>query len=236
MPEKEEDVKVNSSLSKNPSTVVTPVVATAESSSKDNVIIATASIKTSRDISVAGLEVSCAKVDTASAKKSTDSRFQKTRSFSAVEDNPEKKGPATKSSGLKEFPFKDVAHSRSEQLEVQQKDAKASVGDQSSENIPASHLNDGLEGKSKVFRASGDTFGKDYDFGEQPMSLQYDTTSVKIPNELQTSKNSQRSGRDLTELNIEIIRERKGRFSHANARPRLELTTYISIFRNFRLS
>ena len=167
------------------------------------------------------------------SQKSLDGRHvQKTRSFSAVEDVPAKKIPVSKSKELKEFLAKDVAHSRSEHLEVQQQSGQDETSDGHSDPkaLSAGHDN-AIDRRSanKLAIIDGDSLIKEYDYHDQPASLQYDTTSVKIPSESRASSDVRKSGRDLTELGLEIIRDRLNKNDRAHSRPRLDSKTYPQI-------
>lgn len=178
-------------------------------------------------------EVTSIKTTPTAIQKSSESRHsQKTRSFSAGEETPEKKISTSKSKELKEFPFKDVAHSRSEQLAIQQQSGAeddASVRSKMKTSISAKGESAvaSKSGGTKVSVVSGDALARQYDYHDQPMSLQYDMTSVKISDESRTCSDVRKSGRDLTELGMENMRDRKsGRPNQSNSRPRLECFPY----------
>lgn len=150
-------------------------------------------------------------------------QFQKTRSFSAVEEAPEKVPFSAKSKDLK-FPFKDVAHSRSEQLADQQ---QPSADDSSQVASPTyDDKEETVDVNKRVSVVSGDIMMRQYGYHDQPVSLQYDTTSVKIPDDTHARKDIRKSGRDLTELGMENMRDRgSGRQNRSNARPRSDSIT-----------
>lgn len=181
--------------------------------------------------------------------KSSEARhFQKTRSFSAVEETPDKTLPVD-ANKLEEFPFKDVSHSRSEQLGMPQQQGPATC-EEDDEATPMNSkacllrlAKDGASaaGTSKDPYAGGETLIMQFDY-DQPMSLQHDGSNYsKTINEgdsgsLRTSgcSNLRKSGRDLTEFEAEATRDRfekSTKSSCANSRPRLELTSlYQKLF------
>lgn len=163
-------------------------------------------------------------------QKTADMRqFQKTRSFSAVEETHDK-NVASEQSKTK-LPFKEVAHSRSEQLETGQQAGrqKDNVGSKKE-----------LDEMDEYPRNSEDTLIMQFDYcsHDQPMSLQYEATYERTPEKAGCSgrsgggsgagsrrnSNMRKSGRDLTELGAEVARENFDRCkaNRISSRPRLE--------------
>lgn len=183
-------------------------------------------------VEIAKSDVASIKISAAPQKAPEGRQFQKTRSFSAVEETPEEKISTSKSKEMKNFYFKDVAHSRSEQLETQ---PQSSSDNSKSKEVKTSKAEkcetSGTTAKTSTKLSVGDTDSimRQYDYNEQPMSLQYDTTSVKIPDESRVSSEVRKSGRDLTELGLENMRDRRVNSNRANSRPRLEYY-YNSLF------
>lgn len=165
--------------------------------------------------------------------------FQKTRSFSAVEEKPDTKIPKNQLSAVDDFPLKDVAHSRSEHLETQSLQPNDSSSDKKSKLIASSSTvvdqsdsmmkgepsGKAVEGPSTL---SGDTLIMQFDYfsNDQPMSLQHDARFNGAATQTD-STHLRKSVRDLTELETEAV-SRAGfeRASETNrvmwSRPRLE--------------
>lgn len=176
-------------------------------------------------------------------QKATDARhFQKTRSFSAVEETHEKKVSTEQSKAIAEFLFKDVAHSRSEQLETAQQQAADATPTSSKVRPFDTEKDDSANDKDRVKapKASDETLIMQFDYfsNDQPMSLQHDSTYNKTHDKRNDgcSSNLRKSGRDLTELEAEVARDGFGKTktNRINSRPRLECYTISpSLYRSF---
>lgn len=148
-----------------------------------------------------------------SLSKTTDSRhFQKTRSFSAVEEKSDSKISKNQLSKVEKFPLKDVAHSRSTHLEIQPHgetvdDANKSIAssstvvDQSDLTKSEAPGNASADTPSIV---SGDTLIMQFDYysNDQPMSLQHDPRFNVIATQTDNT-HLRKSVRDLTVLGTE---------------------------------
>lgn len=160
--------------------------------------------------------------------------FQKTRSFSAVEENPEKKVTTERLRAIPDFPLKDVAHSRSEQLETQSlqqqkhdvKQKENDLNQLAASNKVVDQSDDYLKTPSSSTIAPdkrGDTLIMQFDYfsNDQPMSLQHDP---RFDCSIKQSKGNhlRKSGRDLTELESNVAR---GISKDNRSRPRLANTT-----------
>lgn len=167
--------------------------------------------------------------------------FQKTRSFSAVEDTPDKKvNNNNQLNTIPDFPLKDVTHCRSEQLETQSMQQQSSASEETDSKLIASSST--VVDHSELMRGedhsgssssrppmmSGDTLIMQFDYfsNDQPMSLQHDPRSSCSGRNTHMRK----SGRDLTELESNVARNNFDK-TKANrimsSRPRLE---YLSFF------
>lgn len=189
------------------------------------------------------------------SKSSEARQFQKTRSFSAVEETPEKSTlNVDKHETSKDFPFKDVSHSRSEQLGMQQKQGTATGEDEDATPMNSKTCllvgKDGGSGSqvdggtgltkqtSEQPFTGGETLIMQFDY-DQPMSLQYDSAYNQTIDEGDCTSlrqasgyNSHRkSGRDLTEFEAEATRSRFEKTTKSgrsnSSRPRLELITVL---------
>lgn len=166
------------------------------------------------------------------SQKAADTRqFQKTRSFSAVEETPDKKVSIEETTALAEFPFEhDFAHSRSEHLETQQQSAPE--GDitpvNSKRDLSKARKSDALSGTSTGPgpMSSGDMLIMQFDYfaNDQPMSLQCETAYSRPSNRAGGNSLLRKSGRDLTELDTEAARDGfdRTKANRMNSRPRLE--------------
>lgn len=171
----------------------------------------------------------CDKARMFDSGKLSDARtFQKTRSFSAVEDSSKKKNNQCCIGIIKEFHLKDQAHSRSEHLEIQSNQAN---DEEPSEMIASSStivdrselLKTDAIISSLVDRASGeDTLIMQFDYfsNDQPMSLQHEA-SYANDNLKQQRCQMRKSGRDLTELETQNSRAVNNRTKSDRTRPRL---------------
>lgn len=187
------------------------------------------------------------KLSSSVLQRTVDTRhFQKTRSFSIAEDTPKKKVPNAGTNELKEFPFKDVSHSRSEQLgiqpkgEIEQDDEATPMNSKTcllvtnrdgNDNEPVDEI---LAKKcSQQIYGYGETLIMQFDY-DQPMSLQHETQYNQTIDEGDCTSLRQatcgssyrKSGRDLTEFEAEATRDRfeknskNGRSN--SSRPRLD--------------
>lgn len=176
------------------------------------------------------------------ASKISDTRhFQKTRSFSAVEDTPDKKVISKQLNTIPDFPLKDISHSRSEQLETQSMQQSNTSDEIDSKLVASSSTvvdhselmkceDNSSTSSNRPPMMSGDTLIMQFDYfsNDQPMSLQHDPRL----NGSNQSKDShmRKSGRDLTELGSDAVRNRFDR-TKANriisSRPRLDELTIL---------
>jgi hypothetical protein len=196
------------------------------------------------------------KSPSALVKTSETRQFQKTRSFSAVEDTPKKKILNIDTHELKDFPFKDVAHSRSDQLAMQQQQQGATEDDDATPMNSRTCLlvnknddcnqTDGAVTKqtSKQPFIGGETLIMQFDY-DQPMSLQHDSSYNQTIDECDSSSlreggrgNHRKSGRDLTEFESTRDRfEKTTKSGRSNSsRPRLEFITTHSLLKIYSLS
>lgn len=170
------------------------------------------------------------------AKVAAENRqFQKTRSFSAVEDNPEKKTVKVPPGKSGDFCFKDVALSRSEQLDRPK--VRANDEDQQSrkgrnENRDAAP-NPTLERDLRKSPKQDLMMNQLSYFTEtQPMSLQNDSTYCEDFDMIRkNSRDIRKSGRDLSnfsanETNDLADRPKSSRI--ASGRARLESNDIIA--------
>lgn len=164
------------------------------------------------------------------AKVSAENRqFQKTRSFSAVEDNPEKKMIKVPSGKSGDFCFKDVAHSRSEQLdttnlnspEVDQdgRKSRAIDGDDTDCRVKDSEKRKSADKCRLMDQLS-------YFSDAQPMSLQHDSSYCReFDLERKGSRDIRKSGRDLSNLSAHETGESLERPKSSRATTRARLAT-----------
>lgn len=166
-------------------------------------------------------------------------QFQKTRSFSAVEDTPDKKIVSEHLSAIPDFPLKDVSHSRSEQLETQPMQPRQSVasGD-GSEASKVPHVDiakyetnsEACSGTPKSLE--GDTLIMQFDYysNDQPMSLQNESQYSGVSGRSGIISELRKSGRDLTELGSNAARSELSQIkaNRINSRPRLDTAACYS--------
>ena len=192
------------------------------------------------------------------SKTSESRQFQKTRSFSAVEETPKKKTLNVDEHDSKDFSLKDVSHSRSEQLAMTQ--PQGAIGEDEDPTPMNSKTclvkRDGgsvcrvdetsSKHSAEQSYSGGETLIMQFDY-DQPMSLQYDSSYNQTIDEgdctslRQTAYSSHRkSGRDLTEFEAEATRDRFEKSAKSgrsnSSRPRLELRTMPALSPNVHLS
>lgn len=168
--------------------------------------------------------------------------FQKTRSFSAVEDTPDKKVMKDKLKTIPDFPLKDGSHSRSEHLETQsllQHDDSLKEVDSNllaSSNTVVDHADEYLKptpsssvNMTNKLDTCGDTLIMQFDYfsNDQPMSLQHDS---RLECSMSQSKGNhlRKSGRDLTELESDVARGMYDKSKSGRSRPRSASNTTFS--------
>lgn len=195
------------------------------------------------DVSQSGATTSPSKSCTLKIKSPVVSKvaethhFQKTRSFSTVEETPAKKTTPTQLNAIKDLPRKDIAHSRSDQLETylaQQEElddddeskmmASSSTVVDHSEMVKCSSPRSICEEVEPMI--SGDTLIMQFDYfsNDQPMSLQHESKSICSQNH--NSSHLRKSGRDLTGLEADVAKSNYERTKSRvmNSRPRLGFT------------
>jgi len=168
--------------------------------------------------------------------------FIKTRSFSAVEETPDKKIIADRLGVIPDFPVRDVAHSRSEQLETHSL-LRHDISERDDPNLIASSSTvvdysdisrkDRVANDSQTPSSGGDTLIMQFDYfsNDQPMSLQNDPRLTDSPGQT-ISGQYRKSGRDLTELGTEVARNSFDKLKTnriLSSRPRLELHEHIHL-------
>lgn len=172
--------------------------------------------------------------------------FKKTRSFSAVEETPEQLVTSERLSAIPDLPRKEAAHSRSERLETQSLNQENAGLDPKTMLIASSNtiVDDNSESAQiETSRRQNDIISGvddcdntlimqfDYFSEDQPMSLQHDPRFDAASTCGKRGAGSQfhESGRDLTELESDVVRSGFGRAKNnrMNSRPRLELLTFL---------
>lgn len=162
------------------------------------------------------------------AKVATENRqFQKTRSFSAVEDNPGKKMIKVPSGKSGDFCFKDVAHSRSEQLDPTKMNSPKA--DQEARKSRGNDRDADCLGQEADKRKTADKCRMmdqlSYFSDAQPMSLQHDSSyCVEFGLGRKDSRDIRKSGRDLSNLSTNETGDllERPKSSRATTRARLE--------------
>lgn len=160
-------------------------------------------------------------------------QFQKTRSFSAVEDTPDKKVATEHLSAIPDFPLRDVSHSRSEQLKTQPKQQRLSIESGDSSGVARRPQSDITKGEIKSEDCSetpksfdGDTLIMQFDYysNDQPMSLQNESQYSGVSSGRSGVSDLRKSGRDLTELSSDITHDELNQIkaNRINSRPRLD--------------
>lgn len=179
------------------------------------------------------------------AKVSADNRqFQKTRSFSAVEDNPVKKTIKVPSGKSGDICFKDVTHSRSEQLDCPKARTNADLNSRKGRNNDRDTAPD-TTNERDLRKAGKDELMMDhlnYFTETTPMSLQDDSTYCEdIDLIRKNSRDIRKSGRDLSnfganEANDSVDRPKSSRMTSSRARLEFDDTTAAMTFPNTNIS
>lgn len=160
-------------------------------------------------------------------------QFHKTRSFSAVEETPDKKKTINSPGVGPNLPSKDVVLSRSEQLEIQLLQQRSPGHDDdfdpSLAQSPNQSQGDNACG-SDASRPKGDHLIMQFDYFSdgQPMSLQHDSSNNKNSDRLSTG-HFRKSGQDIAESESDGMQcgfdgGKKNRAM--NSRPRLDTLSY----------
>lgn len=154
-------------------------------------------------------------------------QFQKTRSFSAVEDTPDKQVIPEHLGAIPDFPLKDVSHSRSEQLETQPQQMRQTnvSGQGGSKGLQVDIAQTDTKNEApKLFE--GDTLIMQFDYysNDQPMSLQNESQYSGASSGRSNMSELRKSGRDLSELSSDITpgEHNQIRVNRMNSRPRLD--------------
>lgn len=165
-------------------------------------------------------------------------QFQKTRSFSAVEETSDKKVIVPEHlSAIPDFPLKDVSHSRSEQLETQPAERQSAGSGEGDDVSRRPHLeitrsetkSEACGGTPKSFE--GDTLIMQFDYysNDQPMSLQHESQYRGDSSSARSGASEHRkSGRDLTELSSDVTQHELNqiRANRMSSRPRLDTDSH----------
>lgn len=188
------------------------------------------------------LAQSAQRKSTMTSKTSDTRHFQKTRSFSAVEDTPDKKVISNQLNTIPDFPLKDVHHSRSDQLETQSMQQSNTSGELDSKLVTSSSTvvdhselmkceDNSSSSSNRPPMMSGDTLIMQFDYfsNDQPMSLQHDPRSNS--SNQRNDNQMRKSGRDLTELGSDFARnddkfDRTKTSRIMSSRPRLDIVIF----------
>lgn len=197
-----------------------------------------AALRSEQQLLKESLARSAQRKSTTTSKSSDTRHFQKTRSFSAVEDTPDEKVISNQLNTIPDFPLKDVHHSRSDQLETQSMQQSNTTGELDSKLVSSSSTvvdhselmnceDNSSTSSNRPPMMSGDTLIMQFDYfsNDQPMSLQHDPRSNS--SNRRNDNHMRKSGRDLTELESDFARN-ENKFDRTktnriiSSRPRLD--------------